>query len=122
MSEDIIIDLIYHYYSTTSLIHSRITPFRKYQHQKNEDFDSFMTRAQRIITGANIPTLTIDQLAILIHVDMMTNRYLIEEVHKDFENIFSMTYSQALYKFRSIHNVLALSKTKKNMMEKGKGP
>ena len=99
MSEDIIIDLIYHYYSTTSLIHSRITPFRKYQHQKNEDFDSFMTRAETIIASANIPTLTIDQLAILTHVNMMTNRHLIEEVHKNFENIFAKTYNQVLYKF-----------------------
>ena len=72
-----------------------------------------MTRAQRIITNANIPTLTIDQLAILTHVDMMTNRHLMEEVHKDCDAIFSMTYNQELYRFRSIYNVLSLSKTKK---------
>ena len=47
-----------------------------------------MNRAERIIGAANIPTLTIDQIAILLHVDMMTNSYMLEEVHKDFDNIF----------------------------------
>ena len=33
MSEDIIVDLIYHYYSSTSLVYSQITPIRLYNHQ-----------------------------------------------------------------------------------------
>ena len=113
MTEDIIINMVYHYYSTTSLLHALVTPFRSYKHQRNEDFDVFMTRVERIIESTNVPTLTMDQLAILVHVDMMSNRHLVEEVHKDFENIFSMTYRQALYKFRQINNVLVNSKTKK---------
>lgn len=45
---------------------------------------------------------------------MISNKHLIEEVHKDFEKIFhTMTYRQALSKFRQIHNVLKNSKTKK---------
>ena len=45
---------------------------------------------------------------------MISNKHLIEEVHKDFKNIFhTRTYRQALYKFRQIHNVLKNSKTKK---------
>ena len=32
MSEDIIVDLIYHYYSSTSLVYSRITPACVYNH------------------------------------------------------------------------------------------
>ena len=45
---------------------------------------------------------------------MISNKHLIEEVHKDFEKIFhTMTYRQALFKFRQIHNVLKSSKAKK---------
>ena len=91
-TEDSIIDMIFHYYSTTSLLHARITPLHLYKHQWNEDFDIFMTRTEQIIASTNIPPLNKDQLSILVHVDMMSNRYLIKEVHKDFKNIFSMTY------------------------------
>ena len=44
---------------------------------------------------------------------MMTNKHLLEEVHKDFERIFAMSYKDALFEFRQIHNRLMNSKTKK---------
>ena len=80
-----------------------------------------MNRAERIIGAANFPTMTVDQIAILFHVDMMTNRHLIEEVQKDFDNIFLLTYEQALHKFRQIHNILRKS-TLKQYTGMGEGP
>merc|ERR1712105_185639 len=65
MSEDIIVELIYHYYSSTTLLHSRITSLRKYRHQKNETFDQFSARAERLIGAANFPSMTCDQIGIL---------------------------------------------------------
>ena len=112
MSEDIIVDLIYHYYSSTSLVYSHITPACVYNHQKNETFDTFINRAERIIGAANIPTLTLDQIAILFHINMMTNRHMLEEVHKDFDRIFNMSYDQAMYRFRTFHTNLLNSKTR----------
>ena len=61
MTEDVIINMVYHYYSTMALLHARITPFHWYRYLWNEEFDVFMTRAERIIASANIPTLTMDQ-------------------------------------------------------------
>ena len=65
--------------------------------------------------------MTVDQIAILFHVDMMTNRYLKEEVQKDFDNIFNLTYDEALHRFRHFHNVLRKSKTKQ-YTGMGEGP
>merc|ERR1712082_552307 len=100
---------------------SRITPLRLYNHQKDENFDTFQARAERLIGAANFPVLTVDQIAILFHVDRMTNRYLKEEVQKDFDNIFTLTYDQALHRFRHFHNVLRKSKTKQ-YTGMGEGP
>merc|ERR1712105_245801 len=99
MTEVIIVELIYHYYSSTTLLHSRITALRKYRHQKNETFDQFQARAERLIGAVNFPSMTVDQIAILFHTEMMTNRYLKEEVHRNFEHIFESTYVQALHEF-----------------------
>ena len=51
-------------------------------------------------------------IAILLHVDMMTNCHMLEEVHKDFDRIFNMSYDQAMYRFRTFHTNLFSSKTK----------
>ena len=82
MSENIVVDLIYHYYSSTMLLYSRITALCLYNHQKDETFDTFQARAERLIAAAYFPVMTADQIAILFHADMMTNRYLKEEVKK----------------------------------------
>ena len=97
MSEDIIVELIYHYYSSTTLLHSRITSLRRYRHQKNETFDQFSARAERLIGAANFPSMTCDQMAILFHTDMLTNRYLKEEVHRKFDWLFDLSYDEALH-------------------------
>ena len=91
---------------TTSLLHARITPLRSYKHQWNENFDAFISRAEQIIALANVATMTMNQILIMIQVDMMTNKHLLEEVHKDFEKIFAMSYKGALFEFRQIHNRL----------------
>ena len=106
------IDMIFHYYSTTTLLHARITPFRSYKHQQNENFNAFMSWAEQIITLANIPTLNMNQLSIA-HVDMMTNKVLMEEVYKVFDKKFLMTYIDAIAEIRKIHNRLIASKTKR---------
>ena len=62
--------------------------------------------------------MTVDQIAILFHMDMMTNRYLKEEVQKNFDSIFNLTYDQALIRFRKIHNIL---KTKKQTLYRDGG-
>ena len=72
-----------------------------------------MARAERIIVSANIPTLNMNQLSILAHVDMMTNRVLMEEVYKEFDKIFLMSYSEAIAEIRKIHTQLMTSKTRK---------
>ena len=48
--EDRVINIIYHYYMTMTLLHAQINPFHSYKHQRNESFDTFMARAERIIT------------------------------------------------------------------------
>ena len=54
-----------------------------------------------------------NQLSILTHVDMMTNKVLMEEVYKVFEKIFLMSYMDAIVEIRQIHYRLITSKTKK---------
>ena len=62
-----------------------------------------MARAERIIVSANIPMLNMNQLSILTHIDMMTNKVLLEEVYKEFEKIFQMSYANAITEIRKIH-------------------
>ena len=111
--KDRVIDLIYHYYMTMTLLHARITPFRLYKHQWNESFNVFMAQAKRIITSANIPMLNMNQLSILAHVDMMTNKVLLEEIYKVFNEIFAKTYTEAIAEIRKIHYRLMTLKTKR---------
>ena len=71
-----------------------------------------MARMERIIVLANIPTLDMNQLSILTHIDMITNRTLLEEVHRKFDEIFKMSYAEAIAEIRKIHNRLMTSRTK----------
>ena len=86
--EDRVVEMVFHYFTTTTLLNAQITPFRSYKHQQGKSFKSFMARAERIIVSANFPTLDMNQLSILTHMDMMKNRTLMEEVHKVFDDIF----------------------------------
>ena len=56
--------------------------------------------------------MTCDQIAILFHTDMLTNRYLKEEVHRKFDWLFDLSYDEALHEIRQIHNKLRKSETK----------
>ena len=53
-----------------------------------------------------------NQLSILTHIDMITNRTLLEEVHRKFDEIFKMSYAGAIAEIRKIHNRLMTSRTK----------
>ena len=120
--EDRVIEMVFHYYTTTTLLNARITPFWAYKHQQGESFESFMARAERIIVSANIPTLDMNQLSILTHIDMITNRTLLEEVHKAFDEIFKISHAGAIVEIRKIHSRLMTSRTKSyNVQGEGSG-
>ena len=53
------------------------------------------------------------RLSILAHIDMMSNRLLMEEVYKELDKIFLMSYSKAIAEIRKIHIRLMTSKTRK---------
>ena len=72
-----------------------------------------MARAECIIVSANIPTLDMNQLSIVTHVNMMMNKTLLEEVYKDFEKIFKLSYVGAITEIRKIQTQLMTSGTRK---------
>ena len=70
-----------------------------------------MERAECIIVSAHIPTMDMNQLSILTHIDMMTNKTLLDKVYKDLDIIFKLSYAGAITEIRKIHMHLMTSKT-----------
>ena len=40
--EDRVVEMVFHYFTTTTLLNAWIMPFCSYKHQKNESFELFM--------------------------------------------------------------------------------
>merc|ERR1712239_26021 len=59
-----------------------------------------------LIGATNFQTMTADQIAIMFHMDMMTNKIIKKEIWKNFKDVFYLPYDEAVMKIRSIHNHL----------------
>ena len=79
-----------------------------------------MERAEHIIVSANIPTMDMNQLSILTHIDMMMNRTLLDEVHKELDKIFKL-YAGAIAKIRKSTRALQPLLPIRPVEEKGRG-
>ena len=120
MSEDILVDLIYNNFSSARSLHNQAVAIQKYRHLEDETFDRFQRRVGILIGPTDFPAMTKDQIAIMFHMDMMTNRVLKKEIWKDFNDIFYLSYDQAVMKIRAIHN--NLKRQNKNYTGMGEEP
>ena len=76
LSEDIVVDLMYEHFSSSRSLHNQSLAIQKYRHLENETFDRFQRRVGILIGATDFQTMTADQIAIMFHMDMMTNKIL----------------------------------------------
>ena len=106
LTENYIVKIVYLFFSSTILTYNRINAVRRNDWYENEEFDTFLIKAYNIIKSTNLGVLSVDQIEILLFVDQISNKMLLERVQKDFDSLFQLTFNDMLIKVRIMHNML----------------